>query len=78
MGFSCRVLLVDQNDDLYRLANWQTRNLGRCSEIQQATARHVSPGRECAADTIVELVRRVPNRIIRITFDILTLTTKDT
>jgi hypothetical protein len=70
VGFSCRVFLVDRNDELYRLANT------KFGEMLRSPASHCLPffagQRVRAAGAIVKLVCRVPDRIIRITFDILT------
>ena len=64
------MFLLDQNDRLYRLANT------KFEQMLRDPASHRLPrfaGRRIRmADAIVELVDRVPTRVIRITFDILT------
>lgn len=64
------MFLLDQNDRLYRLPNT------KFAQMLRDPARHSFPHfaghRARVADAIVELIRREPVRVIRITFDILT------
>ena len=70
MGLSCRMFLLDTNDRLYRLANTKFEQMLR--DPASHTLPRFAGYRVRMADAIVELVRREPTRVIRITFDMLT------
>jgi len=70
MGFSHRMLLIDQNDRLYRLAITKFEAMLRSSthyRFPQFAGQRIR-----AAGVSVELIDRQPSRVIRVTYNILT------
>ena len=69
MGFSIRLLVVDQTDRIHRL------DVGRFNQIRHEPTAHpflqFAGQRLRWAEAVVELVEQKPVRVVRMTFDIL-------
>lgn len=70
MGFSNRMFLLDQKDDLYRLPNAKFDKMLR--DPSSHTIPRFAGARLRMADMVVELFDRHPTRIVWTTFGILT------
>lgn len=70
MGLSCRLFVLDQNDDLYRLPNRTFEQMLRGPTGHRFP--HFAGSRVRMTDLVVELVDRRPIRIVWTTYSILT------
>jgi hypothetical protein len=70
MGLSLRLVVIDENDQIYRLGVSKFQEMLR----NPRTHRYIlfAGQRVRAAEAVVELIKRKPVRVVRMTFDILT------
>ena len=69
MGFSCRIFLLDERDGLYRLANMRYAKMLR--DPQAHPLPLFAGQRVRMAGASVQLIDRMPMRLVRLTFGFL-------